>query len=140
MERAVADFKAMLPKQALSQALRNLIQNGLDASPPDHMVFVHSTVVLSGDDQRNWLLEISDSGSGMSDDVMRRIGEPFFTTKEVGEGMGLGVFLTRNVIQGVGGDLRFARAPNGGTRCTVKIPLAKMPVAKTPAAEEAPTS
>ena len=69
------------------------------------------------------MLEIVDQGSGMTDDVLRRIGEPFFTTKEVGEGMGLGVFLTRNVIQGLGGTLRFSRTPNGGTQCVVRIPL-----------------
>lgn len=123
MEKAVADFKALLPKQALSQALRNLLQNGLDASAHDQRVHVLSTILMSGDEQRVWLLEINDSGSGMSDEVLRRIGEPFFTTKEVGEGMGLGVFLTRNVIHGLGGELRFARGTAHGTRCTVKIPL-----------------
>lgn len=125
MERAVGDFQALLPKQALSQALRNLIQNGLDASPDNHSVKVLSTIVMQGEEQRTWLLEIDDQGSGMSDDVLRRIGEPFFTTKEVGEGMGLGVFLTRNVIHGLGGDLRFQRRPDGGTRCTVQIPLTR---------------
>jgi len=125
MDRAVGDFQALLPKQALSQALRNLIQNGLDASSESESVHVHSTIVLQGEDQRSWLLEIEDRGSGMTDEVLRRIGEPFFTTKEVGEGMGLGVFLTRNVIQGLGGELRFARGNPLGTRCTVKIPLVR---------------
>ncbi len=123
MERAVADFKALLPKQALSQALRNLLQNGLDASKPNQHVDVNSTIHRAENDQRTWVLEIADQGSGMTDDVLRRIGEPFFTTKEVGEGMGLGVFLTRNVIQGLGGTLRFSRTPNGGTQCVVRIPL-----------------
>jgi two-component system sensor histidine kinase RegB len=125
MERAVADFQALLPKQALSQALRNLIQNGLDASSPQQSVKVHSTIVLQREDQRFWLLEIADKGSGMSDDVLRRIGEPFFTTKEVGEGMGMGVFLTRNVIHGLGGDLQFERKNEGGTLCKVQIPLSQ---------------
>lgn len=125
MEPAVGDFQALLPKQALSQALRNLIQNGLDASSESETVNVLSTIVLEGEDQRSWLLEIEDRGSGMTDEVLRRIGEPFFTTKEVGEGMGLGVFLTRNVIQGLGGELRFARRTPRGTRCNVKIPLVR---------------
>jgi two-component system sensor histidine kinase RegB len=124
MEPAVGEFKALLPLQALSQALRNLMQNGLDASSPQQGVDVHSTIELVAPDRRMWLLEIQDSGSGLSEEVARRIGEPFFTTKEVGEGMGLGVFLTRNVIQGIGGELRFANAPSGGTLCTVRVPLA----------------
>lgn len=123
MDKAVADFKALLPKQALSQALRNLIQNGLDASQPQQSVHLHSTIHLSGEDRRDWLLEIHDSGSGLNEEVQRRIGEPFFTTKEVGEGMGLGVFLTRNVIHGLGGELRFTSPPGEGTLCTVRIPL-----------------
>ncbi len=123
MEKAVGDYKAMLPKQALSQALRNLLQNGLDASLPNQSVRLHSTIVLAGEERRNWLIEISDSGMGLSDDVLRRIGEPFFTTKEVGEGMGLGVFLTRNVIHGLGGELKFTRSEPSGTQCTITLPL-----------------
>jgi two-component system sensor histidine kinase RegB len=74
-------------------------------------------------DQRVWQLQILDTGSGLSDEVLRRIGEPFFTTKEVGKGMGMGVFLTRNVIQGLGGSIRFERAVPSGTLCTVRVPI-----------------
>ena len=123
LDKAVAEFKALLPLQALSQALRNLMQNGLDASQSNQPVAVHSTIVMSETEQRDWLIEIKDSGTGLNEEVARRIGEPFFTTKEVGDGMGLGVFLTRNVIHGIGGELRFKNAPEGGTLCTVRIPL-----------------
>ena len=123
MEKAVADFKAMLPKQALSQALRNLLQNGLDASDPEHHVTLTSNIALGKQDQRNWQLVIEDSGSGLNEEVLRRIGEPFFTTKEVGKGMGMGVFLTRNVIQGLSGTIRFERRLPRGTLCNVSIPI-----------------
>ena len=123
MEKAVGDFKAMLPKQALSQALRNLLQNGLDASDPEHHVTLTSNIALGKQDQRNWQLVIEDSGSGLNEEVLRRIGEPFFTTKEVGKGMGMGVFLTRNVIQGLSGTIRFERRLPRGTICTVSIPI-----------------
>jgi two-component system sensor histidine kinase RegB len=123
MEKAVGDFKAMLPKQALSQAIRNLLQNGLDASEPQQKVTLSSNIHMSKQDQRSWELEIEDSGSGLSDDVLRRIGEPFFTTKEVGKGMGMGVFLTRNVIQGLGGSIQFSRRLPTGTLCSVSIPI-----------------
>lgn len=123
MEKAVGDFKAMLPKQALSQALRNLLQNGLDASDPEHHVTLTSNIALGKQDQRNWQLVIEDSGSGLNEEVLRRIGEPFFTTKEVGKGMGMGVFLTRNVIQGLSGTIRFERRLPRGTLCNVSIPI-----------------
>lgn len=123
MEKAVGDFKAMLPKQALSQALRNLLQNGLDASDPEHHVTLTSNITQGKQDQRNWQLVIEDSGSGLNEEVLRRIGEPFFTTKEVGKGMGMGVFLTRNVIQGLSGTIRFERRLPRGTLCNVSIPI-----------------
>ncbi|RLS73869.1 MAG: sensor histidine kinase [Planctomycetota bacterium] len=123
MDKAVGDFKGMLPKQALSQALRNLLQNGLDASEPTSHVSFSSTILMDKQDQRVWQLQILDAGSGLSDEVFRRIGEPFFTTKEVGKGMGMGVFLTRNVIQGLGGSIRFERAIPSGTLCTVRVPI-----------------
>ncbi len=65
-----------------------------------------------------WNFEIVDNGTGLSDEVQRRIGEPFFTTKEVGQGMGLGVFLTRNVIHGVGGTIEFRLEARRGRSAT----------------------
>ncbi|MFN5186539.1 MAG: ATP-binding protein [Planctomycetota bacterium] len=123
MEKAVAEFKAMLPKQALSQALRNLLQNGLDASEPAQAVILNSNIERNPTGAQSWQLIIDDQGAGLSDEVLRRIGEPFFTTKEVGKGMGMGVFLTRNVIQGIGGSIRFERRSPCGTRCIVEIPI-----------------
>ncbi|MEQ1829138.1 MAG: HAMP domain-containing sensor histidine kinase [Pirellula sp.] len=117
--------QGLLPKQALSQALRNLLQNGLDASKLDQHVQLHVMAVdKDGSSTEDvWLFTITDQGAGMSDEVQRRIGEPFFTTKDVGQGMGLGVFLTRNVIQGLGGELRFEPTPAGGTICRVTLPI-----------------
>ena len=123
MEKAVAEFKAMLPKQALSQALRNLLQNGLDASESVQAVILNSNIERNPNGAQSWQLIIDDQGAGLSDEVLRRIGEPFFTTKEVGKGMGMGVFLTRNVIQGIGGSIRFERRSPCGTRCIVEIPI-----------------
>ena len=123
MEKAVAEFKAMLPKQALSQALRNLLQNGLDASESVQAVILNSNIERNPNGAQSWQLIIDDQGAGLSDEVLRRIGEPFFTTKEVGKGMGMGVFLTRNVIQGIGGSIRFERLSPCGTRCIVEIPI-----------------
>ncbi len=126
MSNAISDSLGILPKQALSQALRNLLQNGLDASTPqqtvDLKVAVNKRVGLNKS-KEIWQLTITDQGSGMTDEVKRRIGEPFFTTKEVGQGMGLGVFLTRNVIRGLGGEIVFESSPDGGTICLVTLPV-----------------
>lgn len=126
ISNAISDSLGILPKQALSQALRNLLQNGLDASTPQQTVDLKVAVnnrVSSKKSKEIWELTITDQGSGMTDEVRRRIGEPFFTTKEVGQGMGLGVFLTRNVLRGLGGEIVFESSPDGGTICLVTLPV-----------------
>ncbi len=126
MSNANSDSLGILPKQALSQALRNLLQNGLDASTPQQTVDLKVSVnkrVGSKKSKELWELTITDQGSGMTEEVKRRIGEPFFTTKEVGQGMGLGVFLTRNVIRGLGGEIIFESSTDGGTICLVTLPV-----------------
>jgi two-component system sensor histidine kinase RegB len=117
MEPAVKVEAIRLPLQAVSQALRNLVQNALDASSPTEKVALH----LEGR-ENSWLVTIIDRGTGMNEDTLRRIGQPFYTTKEVGQGMGLGVFLTRNVLVGLGSKLEFESQLGRGTTCRVTIP------------------
>ena len=59
----------------------------------------------------------------MSDGVLRRIAEPFFTTKEPGKGMGLGTFLVRTFAQNLGGRILFVSSPGEGTTATLELPL-----------------
>ena len=109
---------AKLPLQAFSQAIRHLVQNGLDASSPDDKVALRIEV-----DSKQWAIRVIDSGSGMDAETLDRIGQPFFTTKTVGQGMGLGVFLTRNVVQGLGGSMQIESVLNQGTTITVGVPV-----------------
>ena len=106
-----------LPSEAVAQAIRNLVHNGLDASPDPTSVLVEMTT-----DQQNLLVRIQDWGEGMPGDVLERIGQPFFTTKEPGRGMGLGLFLAGNVIRRMGGSLDFSSDPGKGTIATVTLP------------------
>jgi two-component system sensor histidine kinase RegB len=69
------------------------------------------------------LVEVRDSGVGMNDDELARAGDPFFTTKEPGRGMGLGLFLARAVIERLGGTLELFSAPSEGTLARVALPL-----------------
>ena len=61
----------------------------------------------------------------MSQEVLGRASDPFFTTKEPGRGIGLGLFLTRNVISKLGGHLEFRSALGQGTEAVVTIPLGR---------------
>ncbi len=105
-----------LPPRAVSQALRSLVTNAQDASPAAAAV-----VVVAG--RRGDVLDVAirDRGPGIPADVMARIGEPFYTTKAPGRGMGLGLFLARAVIEGVGGTLRIDSGAHG-TEVRVELP------------------
>lgn len=111
------DAQLWLPREAVAQAIRNLIHNGLDASAPDKIVELDARIE---NDQLE--LRISDAGDGMSTDVQERLGQPFFTTKEPGKGMGLGLFLTHNVVKQLGGQLTFQSQPGQGTTAVVTLP------------------
>ena len=114
-----------LPREAVAQAIRNLVHNGLDASGTDGRVYLKAILV----DEFVELI-VQDSGEGMSNEVRQRAGDPFFTTKEPGRGIGLGLFLTRNVISQLGGELSFRSAVDRGTVATVRLPIADTEIAE----------
>lgn len=116
--QTVENQSLWVPQEAVAQAIRNLIHNGLDASGESGRVRVEPRLVGE-------LLQISvrDSGQGMSQEVLGRASDPFFTTKEPGRGIGLGLFLTRNVISQLGGQLEFHSSLGQGTEAIVCLPL-----------------
>ncbi len=115
---AVESTSLWVPQEAVAQAVRNLIHNGLDASGELGRVLLEPKLI-GGSLQ----LSVIDSGTGMSADVLGRASDPFFTTKEPGRGIGLGLFLTRNVISQLGGELHFRSQLGKGTEAVVTIPL-----------------
>ena len=110
-----------IPPRAVAQALRGVIQNARQASRDDGAVAV--SVRVAGE---CWRIEVRDHGRGMTPDVLARAGEPFFTTKPSAgphHGMGLGLFLTRTVLERVGGRLELASEPGQGTIATLVLPF-----------------
>ena len=69
-----------------------------------------------------WQWLIRDQGTGMSNEQLKRVSEPFFTTKPPGKGMGLGVFLAKNVVGRLGGRIEFETRIGKGTTVTVLLP------------------
>jgi two-component system sensor histidine kinase RegB len=106
-----------LPLRPIEQAVGILVDNALEASPDDKPVrlSIHSR-------DGHIVFEVRDQGMGMPPDVVRRAGEPFFTTKPPGEGMGLGLFLVRLVAEKLGGSLRLESELGKGTRAVLELP------------------
>ncbi|MCA9680038.1 MAG: HAMP domain-containing histidine kinase [Kofleriaceae bacterium] len=113
----VGRLPVKLPPRAVCQALRSLVTNAQDASPADGKV-----VVSAARDAGGLRLDVLDLGDGMPAEILARIGEPFFTTKEPGRGMGLGLYLARAVVESVGGSLAIDSRLGEGTRVSVVIP------------------
>jgi two-component system sensor histidine kinase RegB len=110
--------KLQLPPRAVTQALRSLVTNAQDASPPTSAVVITARIP-----DGHLEITIRDRGAGIPHDVKERIGEPFFTTKAPGRGMGLGLFLARAVIEAVGGALQIDPLQGGGTEVRVQLPM-----------------
>jgi signal transduction histidine kinase len=102
----------------LNQVWTNLLDNAIDAVEGDGHVGIKA--VREGD---RVLVEISDDGPGIPEEIRERIFEPFFTTKEVGKGTGLGLDISyRVVVEKLGGDIRVFSEP-GDTRFEVRLPV-----------------
>jgi PAS domain S-box-containing protein len=110
--------------QEIETALLNLITNALDATPSGGSVSVSARAVAQGEGVE---LVVTDTGSGMPEEVLQRAFDPFFTTKPVGQGTGLGLSITRNIVEAHGGAIDVKTAPGVGTTVKLWLPAAGAP-------------
>jgi two-component system sensor histidine kinase RegB len=101
------------------QTLGSLVKNAFEATD-DAKAHVVLAIDSAGDRVR---FSVKDEGSGMTADQLAHVGEPFFTTKDPGAGMGLGVFLARAFANRLGGTLAFDSTPARGTQVVLEIPM-----------------
>jgi two-component system, sensor histidine kinase RegB len=113
----LAAYAVAGPPRGLARALRSLLKNAVQASSPDEPVVLR--VAVEAGQVR---IQVIDRGVGMPVEILSRAGEPFFTTKVPGEGMGLGLFLTQTLAEQLGGSLELRSTPGTGTTATLKLP------------------
>jgi two-component system sensor histidine kinase RegB len=119
IEVPVDDPEIVGPPRALADTLRGLLKNAVQASPEGAPVVVRVTAV-----DGRVRAAVIDEGPGMPPEVLARVGEPFFTTKGPGEGMGLGLFLTRALAEQLGGAFHIVSRPGAGTEAWIELPAA----------------
>lgn len=102
----------------LNQVLVNLVVNALQAMPEGGKL----TVATRAHDD-HVLLAVEDTGIGMSEEVLERIFVPFFTTKEVGQGTGLGLPVAHGLVTSHGGSLKVESEVGRGTRFEIRLPV-----------------
>ena len=120
----VEDLDFRLPAVAadgnhLKQIFINLIMNALQAMETGGTLLVRASM-LDGDTVE---VEIADTGAGIPAEAAEKIFEPFFTTKKPGEGTGLGLFITRKIVELYGGTIKVRSLPGQGTTFFVRLPV-----------------
>jgi two-component system cell cycle sensor histidine kinase/response regulator CckA len=117
----------LMNEARLVQVLVNLLVNAWQALPsPDPLR--HVIGVRTGNENSQALIEIWDSGTGVPPQLREEIFEPFVTTKSVGAGTGLGLFVCRNIIHSSEGRITVHDGPNGGALFRIQLPVTRPPV------------
>ena len=124
--RIATDFQEPLPAMegdpaALGHALMNLFVNAVDAMPEGGELRI-TTRLLPGDQLQ---LSVRDTGHGMSPEVLKKAVEPFFTTKPMGKGTGLGLAMVFGTVKTHKGTLDLRSAPGEGTEAVLTFPACR---------------
>jgi two-component system cell cycle sensor histidine kinase/response regulator CckA len=109
----------------IEQLVLNLAANARDAMPAGGRLELRTI----SESRRIWALEVRDSGVGIPPENLDRLFDPEFTTKAVGKGTGLGLWIVRSIVQEAGGRIRISSQPGSGTTVRIELPAAPTPEA-----------
>ena len=114
--------EARIAQRRFEQVLINLLLNAADAT--SHLPHGHAAIrVVVPEAIAGWVtIHIYDNGSGIPEEIQGQVFDPFFSTKEPGEGTGLGLSVCYSMVTSVGGDIIVDSTPGQGTCFTVNIP------------------
>ncbi|MFZ5441515.1 MAG: ATP-binding protein [Myxococcota bacterium] len=125
--RVVSDLREVSPvvgnEARLGQVFLNLLVNAAHAIPDGHAAD-HLVTVTTREDNGFVFITVSDTGTGIPPDVLPRIFDPFFSTKRIGEGTGLGLFISQGIVQELGGAISVNSTPGAGSTFEVRLPAA----------------
>ncbi|MCA0318031.1 MAG: PAS domain S-box protein [Proteobacteria bacterium] len=119
-------------KDLLAQVIANLLINAQQAlmdRPAPRRISLHTARR-----DASITIMVADNGPGIPDELMRRVFEPYFTTKPAGVGTGIGLSICRNVIEAHGGSVALSNQPSGGARFDLVLPAAEAAIASAPKA------
>ncbi len=105
-------------RNQLQQVLVNLLMNAIQASSAGDVIFIQAQMI-----QQNISIIVSDQGTGIDEATLHKIYDPFFTTKSVGEGSGLGLSISLGIMQYHNGSLKLENNSRGGVDAIMLIPI-----------------
>jgi two-component system NtrC family sensor kinase len=101
-----------------NQVIMNLVDNAAYAMNGNGRIRLRAWI-----EQQQVTLEVEDSGPGIPPDIRERVFEPFFSTKPAGKGSGIGLAVSRSIIEGHAGSLTLADSESGGARFLIRLPI-----------------
>jgi two-component system NtrC family sensor kinase len=104
----------------LQQVVLNLVNNAIDAIGKDGVVSIRTSA-----DTSEIRVSVSDTGPGIPEAMQKKVFDPFFTTKTTGKGTGLGLWLSYNIIEKLGGSLGLHSKEGQGATFTIRLPIVK---------------
>jgi CheY-like chemotaxis protein/anti-sigma regulatory factor (Ser/Thr protein kinase) len=110
----------------LREAFTSLVLNAIDAMPRGGTLHIRSRLA----DYRHAAITVADTGLGMTEEVRKRVFDPYFTTKGE-EGTGLGLSVSHSIVERHGGDLRVDSRPGEGTTFTITLPIGMKPTSES---------
>ena len=124
--RIVRDFSEVAPVIAnparIGQVFLNLLINAAQAIPEGAPLENEVRVVARMNSPEFVLVEVHDTGSGITPEARDRLFDPFFTTKDVGVGTGLGLYVCRNLVTAIGGAITVESRTPRGSVFRVRLP------------------
>lgn len=144
IERGDADMVVRMDSSQLNQLMMNLVINARDAMPRGGKLTISTRKVsIEAEDEahiglgsgEHCVLQVADTGVGMSEETMRRIFEPLFTTKPLGKGTGFGLSICYSIAKQAGGFIHAESELGEGSVFSVYLPYCNEPLAESEAAE-----
>jgi len=102
----------------LNQVFMNILSNAIQAIDENGEIFIKTKSEGS-----NVIIQIRDSGKGMTDEVQKRVFEPFYTTKGMGKGTGLGLSISYSIVEQHNGKIDISSEPSKGTEFIITLPV-----------------
>jgi PAS domain S-box-containing protein len=113
-----SDLLVLCDENQLKQVFINFLKNAIEAMPDGGLMKIHMSRSVAGVST----VRFTDQGTGMPEEMLEKLGEPFYTTKETGTGLGL--MVTKRIVQQHGGDVRFSSKVGEGTTVELTLPTA----------------
>jgi len=125
------DLMVLCDQTRIEQVLLNLASNARDAMPEGGLLTIRTDAVVVGPEKAQLLtagaayalISVSDTGTGIPENILGRVFEPFFTTKETGKGTGLGLSIAYGIVRQYNGLIEVITHPGEGTMLNVYLPL-----------------